>query len=232
MRGRTREMWSTGRRWVQEVWGGGRPSPQLRRWCCGCRFGPSERGRPAGSAHQHPPPRHCRRRRRRHRRPRCRPDRRLLHRHSTGVLAASPGGGFKPAKFQALRQREGDSAAASSSAAAQLSSGGVCALPQHPHQAHDRPNSHCWRRSRRRYRRRRCCPAPAVAIGDAATRGGASHLWRRLRHQCWTVDVPELTTSSRWGARWSRVPPSGWLPRGDTCTEAHSLLFLSEHCRS
>ena len=36
----------------------------------------------------------------------------------------------------------------------------------------------------------------AVAIGDAATRGGASHLRRRLRHLCWTVDVPERNTSA------------------------------------
>ncbi|KAK1857375.1 hypothetical protein I4F81_012934 [Pyropia yezoensis] len=36
----------------------------------------------------------------------------------------------------------------------------------------------------------------AVAIGDAATRGGALHLTRRLRHLCWTVDVPERNTSA------------------------------------
>lgn len=27
-------------------------------------------------------------------------------------------------------------------------------------------------------------PDPAVAIGDAATHGGAAHLWRRPRHLC------------------------------------------------
>lgn len=36
----------------------------------------------------------------------------------------------------------------------------------------------------------------AVALGDAATRGGATQLWRRLRHLCWTVDVPERNTSA------------------------------------
>lgn len=34
-----------------------------------------------------------------------------------------------------------------------------------------------------------------VAIGDAATRGGAANLRLCLRHLCWTVDVPEHTAS-------------------------------------